>query len=191
MMKRIVLLLFLCLITTILLCSCGNCSGECCTCDHSTEAPTEPPTEAPYDPPASFVMDDSDVRGDLIPFTVELTQTVYNTNDEKIHFNIRGKEPGFFVRGEKWNLYKIEDGKKISIGNIAWESALECNPPSETEYYDKDEFLFIYSLCGPDTKTLEAGTYCLEFPKQYPDENGIYQTCAAARMYFEVVEATE
>ncbi len=137
------------------------------------------------------LLDDSDVRGDLIPFTVELTQNLYDTNDEKIHFHICGKEPGFFGRGDQWILYKIENGEKILIGERMVEIALECIPPSESEYYDKDEFLFISSICGPETKTLEVGSYCLEFPKQYPDENGIYQTCAAARMYFEVVEAAE
>ncbi len=120
-------------------------------------------------------------------FTLDLTETVYTTSSDKINFRIRAKEPSRYMgRGDKWQLYRIENEEALLIGEISHEIALEYTALDGEEYIERDEYLLIKSLCG--SSNLTVGKYCLVHPIQAPDENGYYQTYSGALMYFEVVE---
>ena len=128
-----------------------------------------------------------ELRNDMLKFTLELTQTVYTTSSDKINFRIRAKEPSeFLVRGDKWQLYRIENEEALLIGEIGWEPVIEYTALDGEEYIERDSYLSIKSLCG--SEILTVGKYCLVYPIQAPDENGYYQTYSGALMYFEVVE---
>ena len=130
--------------------------------------------------------DNSDVREDLAHYTVELTKTVYTTNDKGVRFRFRAKEPGYTGFSDNWKLYKFVDGDKIYVGSNPLETAFELSPKTEGEYVDCEmTFLFSYIYTWEQLDTLEVGRYCLEM--HCGSENG--NPIVIARLNFEVVEA--
>ena len=152
-----------------------------------TEAPTEEITESPTEAPYEIWWDNSDLREDLAHYTVELTKTVYTTDDVGVRFRFRAKEPGYTGFSDNWKLYKFVDGDKIYVGGNPLETAFELSPKTEGEYVDCEmTFLFSYIYTWEQLEKLEAGRYCLEMHRGR-DENG--NQIVVARLNFEVVEA--
>ncbi len=119
---------------------------------------------------------------DSLAFTLNLTQTVYTTSSDKLHFRIKAKEPGGFIyRGDQWRLYSIDNGKATMIGEVLWEITIEYTAPSDDESIEKEEFISIKTLCGKDN--LPLGNYCLVYLDKYFNINH-----TGALMYFDVVD---
>lgn len=157
--------------------------------DTPTEVPSETSTDSPAETPAEVWWDNSDVREDLAHYTVELTKTVYTTDDVGVKYRVRAKNPGYIGFSDNWKLYKFVDGEKIYVGNNPLESALELSPKTEGGYVDQEmPFLFrnIYTSGMQQLEKLEVGRYCLEMHRGN-DENGV--PIVIARLNFEVVEA--
>lgn len=84
-----------------------------------------------------------------------------------------------FGRGEKWDLYRIEDGRRTRMGGIAIESALEGLPVAPDEFAVDNDGVRISEVTNGQYQTLPAGDYELVFT---PDGQ-------AATVSFTVVEA--
>ena len=73
-----------------------------------------------------------------------------------------------FGRGEKWDLYRIEDGKRTLMGGIAIESALEGRPVAPEEFAVDNDGVRISELTNGKYQTLPVGDYELVFsPDSY------------------------
>ena len=73
-----------------------------------------------------------------------------------------------FGRGEKWDLYRIEDGKRTRMGGIAIESALEGRPVAPDEFAVDNDGVRISELTNGQYQTLPVGDYELVFsPDSY------------------------
>ena len=165
------------------------------TAEDVTETPTEPavdePITEPSDTPATAWGDNSDVRDDLAYYTVELTKTVYTTEDVGVRYRFRAKNPGYTGFSDNWRLYKFVDGEKIYVGSNPLETALELSPSTEDGYVDCEmsfSFRYIYTSGMQQLDTLEVGRYCLEMHRgNY--ENGA--PIVVARLSFEVIPAEQ
>ena len=73
-----------------------------------------------------------------------------------------------FGRGEKWDLYRIEDGRRTRMGGIAIESALEGLPVAPDEFAVDNDGVRISEVTNGQYQTLPAGDYELVFsPDSY------------------------
>ena len=73
-----------------------------------------------------------------------------------------------FGRGEKWDLYRIEDGKRTLVGGIAIESALEGRPVDPDKFAVDNDGVRISELTNGKYQTLPVGDYELVFsPDSY------------------------
>ena len=73
-----------------------------------------------------------------------------------------------FGRGEKWDLYRIEDGKRTLMGGIAIESALEGRPVDPDKFAVDNDGVRISELTNGKYQTLPVGDYELVFsPDSY------------------------
>lgn len=75
-----------------------------------------------------------------------------------------------FGRGEKWDLYRIEDGRRIRMGGIAIESALEGLPVAPDEFAVDNDGVRISEVTNGQYQTLPAGDYELVFS---PDSHSV------------------
>ena len=162
-------------------------SSETTTDETSEEVTEEQSTEGGDNETDTAVSNIPELMENKLEFTLELTETVYTTESDRINYRITSREPGgYIVRGDQWLLYRIENDKANLIGEIAWETAIEYIANDDEEYITRDEYLTIKMLCGKEN--LDVGEYCLVYPIQLPDNEGIYHRYAGAIMYFEVVE---
>ena len=190
-MKKTIFAILFCALLVVLSACVGEVKSptEAPTDEYVTGAPTEEITESLTEAPSEIWWDNSDVREDLAHYTVELTKTVYTTDDVGVRFRFRAKEPGYTGFSDNWKLYKFVDGDKIYVGSNPLETAFELSPKTEGEYVDCEmTFLFrnIYTSGMQQLDTLEVGRYCLEMHRGR-DENG--NPIVIARLNFEVVEA--
>ena len=75
-----------------------------------------------------------------------------------------------FGRGEKWDLYRIEDGRRTRMGGIAIESALEGLPVAPDEFAVDNDGVRISEVTNGRYQTLPAGDYELVFS---PDSHSV------------------
>ena len=75
-----------------------------------------------------------------------------------------------FGRGEKWDLYRIEDGRRTRMGGIAIESALEGLPVAPDEFAVDNDGVRISEVTNGQYQTLPAGDYELVFS---PDSHSV------------------
>ena len=75
-----------------------------------------------------------------------------------------------FGRGEKWDLYRIEDGRRTRMGGIAIESALEGLPVAPDEFAVDNDVVRISEVTNGQYQTLPAGDYELVFS---PDSHSV------------------
>ena len=75
-----------------------------------------------------------------------------------------------FGRGEKWDLYRIEDGRRTRMGGIAIESALEGLPVAPDEFAVDNDGVRISEVTNGRYQTLPVGDYELVFS---PDSHSV------------------
>lgn len=127
-------------------------------------------------------VDDSDVHGELIPYTVSCNTPLISTDDLFITVLTTSKVPGETIyRSDKWTLISVNGQKKTEIGTVGYEVALEMEPRDETDFAQRESvlcFSAFVSAGGGSSATLAPGRYCIDHLNE--------RDVTVARIYFEV-----
>ena len=99
-----------------------------------------------------------------LPYSVTMSQSLYTEMNTHLSILFQAHEAGQPIsRGDCWSLWRVEDGKRISMGSQSAEYAFEGKEVAPDEYAEEYYSPTISLVTGGQHETLPAGQYELIF----------------------------
>lgn len=99
-----------------------------------------------------------------LPYSVTMSQSLYTEMNTHLSILFQAHEAGVpLSRGDCWSLWRVEDGKRISMGSQSAEYAFEGKEVAPDEYAEEYYSPTISLVTGGQHETLPAGQYELIF----------------------------
>ena len=99
-----------------------------------------------------------------LPYSVTMSRSLYTEMNTHLSILFQAHEAGQPIsRGDCWSLWRVEDGKRISMGSQSAEYAFEGKEVAPDEYAEEYYSPTISLVTGGQHETLPAGQYELIF----------------------------
>ncbi len=99
-----------------------------------------------------------------LPYSVTMSRSLYTEMNTHLSILFQAHEAGVpLSRGDCWSLWRVEDGKRISMGSQSAEYAFEGKEVAPDEYAEEYYSPTISLVTGGQHETLPAGQYELIF----------------------------